>query len=298
VDSRSAEDQAAEYVAQTVMGEATAPVPLAAGAWSKAYSLMVEGKAAVLRISRHGGDFAKDEAVGAVVTGTLPVPAVMLRGETQGWAYAVSERKTGTPLDDLDANDLAAVLPDLFDVMDAISRIEIGGHGYGLWDSSRTAPYQSWPEYLLAVDQEKPRVAGWRAALAASDVGMEPFERALATLRRLAADLPGDRRMIHDDLLARNVLAESDRISGVLDWGSACFGDPLYDAAWLLYCWGWYPQWSSVDIEAAIGRRWNPDPAALRAYCIHIGLSSIGYCASRDRWDDVALNAEWLLALA
>jgi hygromycin-B 4-O-kinase len=79
---------------------------------------------------------------------------------------------------------------------------------------------------------------------------------------------------------------------------SACFGDPLYDAAWLLYCWGWYPQWSSVDIEAAIGRRWNPDPAPLRAYRIHIGLGSIGYCATRDRWDDVALNAEWLLALA
>ena len=53
-----------------------------------------------------------------------------------------------------------------------------------------------------------------------------------------------------------------------------------------------------VDIEAAIGRRWNPDPAALRAYRIHIGLGSIGYCATRDRWDDVALNAEWLLALA
>ena len=40
------------------------------------------------------------------------------------------------------------------------------------------------------------------------------------------------------------------------------------------------------------------DPVALRAYRIHIGLDSIGYCASRDRWDDVALNAEWLLALA
>jgi hypothetical protein len=53
-----------------------------------------------------------------------------------------------------------------------------------------------------------------------------------------------------------------------------------------------------VDIEAAIGRRWNPDPARLRAYRLHIGLGSIGYCATRDRWDDVALNAEWLLALA
>ena len=291
-------DQVAGYVARTMLGEASTPEPLAAGAWSTAYALTVAGQAMVLRVSRYGGDFAKDEAVGAVVRGRLPVPAVTARGETGGWAYAVSERLTGTPLDDLDASALAAVLPDLFDVMDAIGRIEIGGHGYGIWDASRTAPYRSWPEYLLAVDRETPRVPGWRAILAASDVGSEPFERGLATLRRLAPELPDQRRMIHDDLLERNVLAEGDRISGVLDWGSASFGDPLYDAAWLLYCWGWHPQWSSVDIEAAIGRRWNPDPAVLRAYRLHIGLGSIAYCATRDRWDDVALNAEWLLALA
>ena len=281
-----------------MLGEANPPEPLAAGAWSTAYSLTVAGRPMVLRVSRHGGDFAKDEAVAGVVRGVLPVPAITVRGETAGWAYAVSERLTGTPLDDLDASALAAVLPDLFDVMDAIARIEVGGRGYGRWDRSRTAPGRSWPEYLLTVDHETPRVPGWRAALAASDVGLEPFERGLATLRRLAPGLPDERRMVHDDLLARNVLATGDRISGVLDWGSACFGDPLYDAAWLLYCWGWYPQWSSVDIEAAIGRRWHPDPAVLRAYRLHIGLGSIAYCATRDRWADVALNAEWLLALA
>src|SRR6185369_16959433 len=157
-------DEVAGYVARTALGEATAPVPLAAGAWSTAYSLTIDGRAMVLRVSRHGGDFAKDEAVSTVVGGTLPVPAVTARGETGGWAYAVSERLTGTPLDDLDASALADVLPDLFDVMDTISRIEVGGRGYGVWDPSRTAPYRSWPEYLLAVDQETPRVPGWHAA--------------------------------------------------------------------------------------------------------------------------------------
>jgi hypothetical protein len=84
-----------------------------------------------------------------------------------------------------------------------------------------------------------------------------------------------------------------------VSWTGAASASAIrYDAAWLVYCWGWYPQWSSIDIEAAIGRRWNPDPVALRAYRIHIGLGSIGYCATRNRWNDMALNAEWLLALA
>jgi hypothetical protein len=47
-------------------------------------------------------------------------------------AYAVSERLTGTPLHNLDASALAAVLPGLFDVMDAIGRIEAGARGYGI----------------------------------------------------------------------------------------------------------------------------------------------------------------------
>jgi hypothetical protein len=51
-------------------------------------------------------------------------------------AYAVSERLTGTPLHNLDASALAAVLPGLFDVMDAIGRIEAGARGYGIWDPS------------------------------------------------------------------------------------------------------------------------------------------------------------------
>ncbi|WP_189082271.1 phosphotransferase family protein [Mangrovihabitans endophyticus] len=291
-------DRVARHIARNLLGEASTPEPLAAGAWSTAYALTVAGRAMVLRVSRYGEDFAKDETVATVARSVLPVPAVAARGETSGWAYALSERLTGTPLDDLDPGALAAVIPDLFEVMDAISRIEIPGHGYGVWDASRTAPYRSWPQYLLAVEHEEPRTPGWRAALAASDIGLEPFERGLATLRRLAPELPDKHRMVHADLLNRNVLVEGDRVSGVLDWGSARFGDPLYDAAWLWYCWGWYPQWSSIDIEAAIGRRWNPDPAALRAYRLHIGLGSIGYCATRGRWDDVALNAEWLLALA
>jgi len=118
-------DQVAGYVARTVLGEAAAPAPFAAGAWSTAYALTVGGRAMVLRVSRYGGDFAKDEVVSSVVGAQLPVPAITVRGEVHGWAYAVSERLTGTPLDDLDASAVVAVVPDLFDVMDAIGRIGV-----------------------------------------------------------------------------------------------------------------------------------------------------------------------------
>src|SRR5262245_5768385 len=99
----------------------TPPVWFAAGAWSTAYALDLDSEPVVLRVGRHGEDFAKDAIIASAVT-DLPVPAVHTCGERDGWAYALSARATGTPLDDLDAAGMEAVLPDLLDVMDRIGR--------------------------------------------------------------------------------------------------------------------------------------------------------------------------------
>ena len=277
--------------------DGTPPAWIAAGAWSTAYAFDLDGAPVVLRVGRHGEDFAKDAIIASAVT-NLPVPAVYACGERDGWAYALSARASGTALDDLDAAGIEAVLPDLLDVMDQIGRIEVGGRGYGLWDTSRIGPHSSWAAALLATTEETPRKQGWHAALVASPVGIEPYRAGVAALERLTPDLTDRRCMVHGDLLARNVLVEDDRIAAVLDWGNAMFGDPLYDAAWLRNWWPWYDQWSDVDIEAAIGRKWNPDPRAIRAYQIHMALDSMMYCASRGRFDDVARNADAVLELA
>jgi hygromycin-B 4-O-kinase len=275
----------------------TSPERFAAGAWSTAYALDVDGESVVLRVGRYGEDFAKDAIIGSVVT-DLPVPAVYRRGERDGWAYAVSARATGTPIDDLDAAGFQAVLPALFEVMDRICRLDIGGSGYGLWNPSKAGAYSSWAAAVLDPSEESPRKRGGREALAASSIGIGPYDAGLAVLKRLVVDLPEHRGMIHGDLLARNVLVVGDRISAVLDWGNAIFGDPAYDAAWLLFSRPWYGQWSDVDIEGAIGRRWNPDPVAMRAYQMHMALEGMKGCVLRGRFDDAARCADIVANLA
>ena len=41
--------------------------------------------------------------------------------------------------------------------------------------------------------------------------------------------------LTHADLGPEHILVEGDRISGVLDWTDACFGDAAIDLAWPLY---------------------------------------------------------------
>ncbi|RYJ23216.1 hygromycin-B-phosphotransferase [Streptomyces sp. L-9-10] len=285
---------------------ATEPRQLAAGAWSQAFELTIDGAEAVLRIGAHGTDFAKDELAAGYTGPGLLVPPVLARGVVDTWHYAISRRAYGIGLDDLPATDVALTLPSLLTTLDAIGGIDLAGTaGYGIWSPDGHAPYDSWPDALLAIGTETARVPGWRAALANSEFGLGPVEAGLAALAALTPYLPDERHMIHGDLLSHNVLAADGTVTAVLDWGNALYGDNLYDAAWLIYWWPWYPQWRDVDIRAALPAHWRatgPLPTHLRerlhAYLIHIGLDAIAYCAFQRRWDEVRSNADIVAALA
>ncbi|WP_406226140.1 aminoglycoside phosphotransferase family protein [Streptomyces albidoflavus] len=191
----------------------------------------------------------------------------------EGRAYAVSGRVRGTALDDLSGEAVAGTLPRLLRALDAGARVDVAGtSGYGIWTPDGRAPHASWPEALLAIGTETPRVPGWRAALVDSGIGLGPVEAG---------------------------------ITGVLDWGNALYGDPLYDAAWLLHWWPWYPGWRPGDLHAALLTHWRatgPTPAHLRerlhAYLLHIALDALAFCSYRGRWDEVRAHVGTVLTLA
>ncbi|MFC1413308.1 phosphotransferase family protein [Streptacidiphilus sp. N1-12] len=283
------------------------PRPLAMGAWSRAYALAVDGRELVVRVGHHGEDYLKDAAAATrFASSVVPVPEVLAGGEADGLCYVVSERMPGTALDDLDAEQVERVLPSLLGVLDAIGSADLAGTaGFGIWRSDGTAPHRGWAEALLEVGEDRPRFPGWRDTLAASPIGMGPFERGLRQLQGLVGQLPDLRELVHSDLLSRNVLVSGDTVAGVLDWGNSMYGDSLYDAAWLIFCWSLYPQWKSVDIRARLrehlsvgGRPPAGFDERIHTYEIHIALGAVAACAFRGRWDQVELFARTVSRLA
>jgi hygromycin-B 4-O-kinase len=278
---------------------------LGAGEWSRAYAFVLDGRQHVIRFGAHVEDFRKDAAMAGHSCAALPIPFVSEIGSAGEGYFAVSERVSGQLLDQIDCAAMGAVLPSLLATLDAIAAVDVaGGQGYGIWAPWGSAAAASWPEALLAVSQETARVPGWRARLAASPTGAAPFDRAYARLGGLVSGLNVPRCLIHGDLLNRNVLVRGDQIAAVIDWGNAMYGDALYDAAWLIYWWPWYPQWACIDIAAELRSRWTThggQPAnldrRLTACLLHIGLDAMSYCAFRGRWDDLARNAAQLAAL-
>ena len=102
------------------------------------------------------------------------------------------------------------------------------------------------------------------------------------------------------------MLVQGSRITAVIDWGNALYGDWLYDAAWLIFWWPWFPQWQDIDITAELERHWDQHgglPSGLHhrlhACLVHIGLDAMAYNAYRGpgRWHDLARNASQVSGL-
>jgi hygromycin-B 4-O-kinase len=309
---------------------AGAVTPLGAGDWSRVFAVTLDGREMAVKFGAYREDFAKDALMAGHSSGSLPIPAVLdsgpiaagldggmlADGALASGCFAVSQRARGDFLDQIDEAGMRAVLPALLAALRTIRDIKVpgpdgqnpaSGGGYGLWRPDGTAPHRSWREALLdvAIDQPSSRTHGWRQALAGSPTGAGPFDDAAGALRELAPSGPQPRQLIHSDLLYRNVLVQGAAITAVLDWGNSMYGDGLYDLAWLLYWWPWFPAWREIDIAMVImehlaaAGEWRDDTAArLRCYQIHIGLDSQAYNAFTGRWQELASNARQTTALA
>ncbi|MFN8475846.1 MAG: aminoglycoside phosphotransferase family protein [Anaerolineae bacterium] len=283
-------------------------VYLAAGDWSSAYALRAAGRDYVVRFGAHREDFAKDRLAARWACPALPIPRVVELGRAFGGYYAISERVFGRYIDDVDETQMRDLLPSLFAALDAARLTDLSATtGYGALSEDGHASYATWEACLLDVANDRPtdRTRGWRERLASSSVGDEPFDEAYTRLQALAGRLPVARHLIHSDLLHYNVLVEGDRITGVLDWGCALYGDFLYDLAWFCFWQPWFPAWQPIDFRAealrhytAIGLDVPCFEERLRCCQIHIGLAGQAYMAYADDWENLPRAAQRTLNIA
>ena len=269
--------------------------PIGQGEWSRAYAFRRAGAEYIVRFSALDEDFRKDRIAAGYSSRDLPIPVVVEIGETSGGFFAISERASGGFLDDLDEEQMRRTLPALFAALDAARRVDCStSSGYGIWDADGHAPHQSWRAALLAIADDCPgeRTHGWREHLIASPTGSGLFDESLARLDALIPDSAPRRHLIHSDLLNYNVLVAGSRISAVLDWGCAMYGDFLYDLAWFAFWAPWYAAWRGIDFRreaarhyASIGLVVPRFEQRLTGCQIHIGLEAQAYNAFKEHWD-------------
>ena len=156
------------------------------------------------------------------------VPTPVARGEPgegypKEWAvfdWLEGKDATSTPV------DLQRAAADLAELLATLRRIDPAGgpppegRGGPLW--SRDKPTRAGIAALGDMIDADAVTTAWEAALAAPNWDGPPV-------------------WIHGDLDARNLLVEDQRITGIVDWGALCVGDPACDVK---------VAWAVLDAEA------------------------------------------------
>jgi hygromycin-B 4-O-kinase len=259
---------------------------LTEGQESQAFGYRHDGQDYVVRVNPTATGFRKDRfAHDRFATVDLPIPPVLVVDQLDAQhAACITRRLPGTTLQACDTDTVTRLTGPVDATLAAIAAADLTTTiGFGPFDPTGNAPYPSWRAFLLAARHRhrKPGRARVDQAL---------IDRLLNVLGRLVDACPERRHLVHGDFGSNNVLTDGHRITGVLDWANALFGDPLYDVANVLF---WAPWLECMRIQAAhLRATLPPDPdleARLRCYQVHIALAEL--FASNDAADDLT---RWL----
>ena len=214
--------------------------PIGTGQISSTFSFSVTGKDYIVRFNtgKMPMAFGKDQLIAErLASSSVPVPPILHRGTFEGLLFAVSLKYPGVPLDELDSEEYRQVVPALIEPLDAIHRTDISDtKNYGPFDDRGVGQFPSWTDYLLDVANEESDdgfYGKWHWMFDETFVERDLFDHVYEQMSSLLRYCPEERYLVHADYAFGNVLAADGKITAVLDWANAMYGDFLYDVAWL-----------------------------------------------------------------
>jgi hygromycin-B 4-O-kinase len=265
-------DSVIQAALQERWGDVWAFKKLAEGLDSQAYGFCHRKADYVARINRSGRGFQKDAFVyRKFASPTLPIPEIVdIAQLDDGHVVCISRRAPGVRVHDLTSVEFREVMASMTEVMAAIATSDLAGTtGFGRFDANGIAPHDTWKSFLTSVAD--PLQFDWKET---SGVDMAVVGAAIELVMAFAGRCPERRRLVHGDFGSYNLMTDRRRITAVIDWDRALFGDPLYETANLLF-------WREECLEQLIlmlsagsdGRPASKEP--LLCYQLRIGLQEI-----------------------
>lgn len=212
--------------------------PLEGGEIAQTLAFVVDGEEYVIRFHAQvmGANFEKEAYIARHLAGSsVPIPAIVHVGRLGDFPYAISRKVQGQRLNTLPPPQVVALLPQLFDTLDAIHTAPMPpAAGYGLFDDRGIGMFPSWRDSLTFVREEEPDwefYGKWHDLFDRTFLERDLFDRVYARMEGLLDACPEEHTLVHGGFDYSNVLAENGEISAVLDWIDAKYGDPLFDVA-------------------------------------------------------------------
>jgi len=217
----------------------------------------------------------------------VPLRTVICDGVHDGLMWTVTRKVRGERMTALPRDAYEASLPSVFDTLLALSSIDVSDtSGYGWLDADDEGGWETWEGHLSFVREEEPEkmfYGRWHGLFETTFLERRRFEEYFGRMTRLLEGLQVPRRLVHGGFGYDNVLVHEGKVSAVLDWQDARFGDPLFDVAYLDF---WPSGIDLVDrFEAHCGERGTLSDdyrRRIRCYKYYIGLDAMRFFAKTD----------------
>lgn len=185
---------------------------------------------------KHGGDYILEDILSYKLLSengiNIPVPKVLGQFKFLDRNVLLMAKVNYPLLETIPAAQMHRYIPAMIKIQKEIHKIKSDQAGY-LNEEKRE---KSWKEIIMSLFDGSSNSLNWQEIAKRNGldeyVVMSSVEKLLAKMNSLSF-IEKNYSFIHTDFNQRNLFvnAESDEVTGVIDWGEAMFGDPICDFA-------------------------------------------------------------------
>lgn len=165
----------------------------------------------------------------------IPIQPLLQVGRMGDLHFAISQKVPGKMLEQYSPQEVERLLPQLMEMLDAIHQVDVSGtQGYGVFDNLGKGMSSSWHGFLLSIDREEDErdyFGKWHHLFTDTFLERDLFEHIYQRMKSLLDYCPTERSLLHGNYSLRNILAQDGKITAVLYWLDAKYGDFVYDLA-------------------------------------------------------------------
>jgi len=236
-----------------------------------------KGEEYILRVNIEDSGFKKDLwCQQRFSSEVLPIPEILeISDFSQNLAYCISRRLPGVTLENSSTNVIKKLIFPVSEAWNEIAQSQIPDQNrFGLFDDKGHANYSSWKEFLRSSIYRPDRK--WGELFTKKILDAEILKPIMQNYLELTDKCPEERKLVHGDFGSNNMLTDGKKITGVLDWDCALYGDPLFDVAGIFF---WSTWLECMQIQAVFFRKElcnEPNfKTRIKCYQLRCGLEEI-----------------------
>lgn len=162
----------------------------------------------------------------------VPVPKALGDFVIEGRSVLILEKIKFPLLETVVAGEIPRYIPSMVRNMKKIHEVKSGRAGF----LNEMAERRNWKEVMLSKFDGTDPALNWRMIVERRGLDLELVLESVDNIIKKIRETrfpEGEHSFLHTDFNQRNLFVDpnSDEITGIIDWGEAMFGDPVYDLA-------------------------------------------------------------------